>query len=366
MKIKRRNKKIDKLAKDISDSKKEKRNSDAPIEFFPTGSTNLNLTFCGRYNVGWPRARVSNIVGDGSSGKTLLSIEGCFNFLKYIPKLKSQIFPKVKKTRAIYNNREGVLDFPLKKMYGEKFVKSLELRSSQYMENLGADIVKTIKRQKEGTAIIYIADSWDAFRAIAEAKRFEESVKKEDSLKGSYNQEKNVYSQSFFEEICYLLENNTKDFTLFIISQTRQKIGVTFGKKQYRAGGAALDFYTHLAVWLREIEKVSKKKHGEERIYAIESEAKVERSKIWKPFRKSKFRILYDHGVDDIGGMLTYLKDRKKSKWKGFSLNDPQKFIRWIEKNNYEEKLQRYIYRMWNKIEREFEKEVEERKQKEL
>lgn len=368
MKIKtiKKNNKKDKIENDILSSIGEKRIIDAPIEFFPTGSTTLNLTFAGNPYYGWPRSRVINIVGDGSSGKSLSAIEACFQFHKNIYNIKSKIFPNVKKAKTIYNNREGVLDFPLKKMYGSKFVDLLEMRSSKHIENLGTDIHRTLQKQKEGEAILYIADSWDAFPSIAEAKRFEKSVKEDTAIEGSFGGEKNKYSQSFFESFCGLLENNSIDFTLFIISQTRDKIGITFGKKKYRTGGAALDFYTHLVVWLREIEKLTKKKFREERVYAIDSEAKVERSKVWKPFRKSSFRILYDHGIDDIGGMWSYLKERKVDSWNDFSLKDPQKFIQYIEKKNLEDELRQDIFKRWLKIERAFEKEVECRKQKSL
>lgn len=363
MTIKRRTQ-IDDVANQVKKSVGSKRSDDAPVEFFPTGSTTLNLALCGRPDVGWPRARIHNTIGDPSAGKSLLAIEQCFNFLKYIPSLKTDLFPKVKKVHTIYNNREGVMDFPLSKMYGSKFRNSVDWRNSRFIEDLGADIIKTIERQKEGTAILYVADSWDAFPAIAESKRFCQSVKEEGELKGSFNQEKNKYAQDFFEEVSDLLRDNRKDFTLNIISQTRDNIGVMFGAKKRRSGGAALDFYTHLGIWIREILKLIKKKHGEERIYGIESEVQVKRSKVSKPFRKSKFRILYDHGLDDIGSMMTYLKDHKKSKFKGYSLSDPAKFINFIEKNNYEKALRRKVYKMWNKIEKSFDDEVTCRKQK--
>lgn len=363
-KIPKKKTKSKELADDISCSVGEKRILEAPIEFFPTGSTTLNLTFAGQPDVGWPRARIINVVGDGSSGKTLLTIEAFFNFLKYIPHAKSKLFPKVKKTKAIFNNREGVLDFPLRKMYGNKFVDSIEHRTSRTMENLGNDITRTIDKIRDGTAIIYAVDSWDVFPSMSESKSFEKAVKNDTEMDGSYGGEKNKYTGKLFRELCSRLENNKKDFTLFIISQTRQKIGKSWGDSQYRTGGAPLDFLTHIAVWLKEIEKLTKKKEGEERPYAITSGVKVKRSKVWKPFRMGSFRILYDYGIDDIGGMWTYLRDRKVEKWNDFSLKDPQKFIQYIERKNLEDKLKQDVYHRWLKIEEAFEKEVEVRKKK--
>jgi len=80
--------------------------------------SNLALSGEGK-DGGWARARVLNLVGDGSSGKTLLALELAFWCYKNIKKVKSKIFPKVKEVKIVYCNAEGVMDFPIKKMYGK-------------------------------------------------------------------------------------------------------------------------------------------------------------------------------------------------------------------------------------------------------
>ena len=95
---------------------------DSPVEFMNSGCTILNLAISqkGRKG-GWPRGRIINLVGDGSSGKTLLSIElaaWCFHNIKKLP---SKLFPAVKKIRIIHDNVESVMDFPIEKMYGKAF-----------------------------------------------------------------------------------------------------------------------------------------------------------------------------------------------------------------------------------------------------
>ena len=88
---------------------------------------------------------------------TLLALEAIYNFLKFIPNVKSKIFPKVKKIKAIYLNREGVMDFPLEKMYGIKYIESIEWRSKKFIEHAGADIIKTINNVKKGTVKVVSA-----------------------------------------------------------------------------------------------------------------------------------------------------------------------------------------------------------------
>lgn len=366
MKIKTRNK-TKKIADDISCSVSEKRERKAPIEFFHTGSTNLNLCFAGNPYGGWPRGRVSNIVGDPSTGKTVCCLEGSFQFLKHIKNIRSKIFQDVKKSKVIANIGEGVLDFPLEEMYGRKFIDLLEIRNSNTIESLGSDIIdKTIIKMKPGDSILYWVDSWDSIPSDAERKRLLDSIKSGEPIKGSFGGEKNTYSKNFFSELSKVMAWNKIDFTLFIISQTRDNIGVMFGPKKRRAGGAALDFFTHLVPWLREVEKLSKKIDGEDITYAIEAEAKVKRSKVWKSFRKSRFRILFDRGIDDISSMGAYLATKKVKEFEGLDTDFKNllKFSKKIEKMGLQDKLRNEVYRIWRNTESKIEKQIEGRERK--
>src|SRR3982750_4353951 len=52
-----------------------------PLVFIPTGCRLLDCVVGG----GWPLSRISNIVGDKSTGKTLLAIEATNSFIKKFP-----------------------------------------------------------------------------------------------------------------------------------------------------------------------------------------------------------------------------------------------------------------------------------------
>src|SRR5438105_13511125 len=51
---------------------------DSSIDFFSSGSKLLDLALGG----GWAERRVGNIIGDSSSGKTLLAVEAGVNFIR--------------------------------------------------------------------------------------------------------------------------------------------------------------------------------------------------------------------------------------------------------------------------------------------
>ena len=101
-----------------------------------------------------------------------------------------------------------------------------------------------------------------------------ESIESNTDLKGDYDLLVQKYaSRKFFPAFCDALDHNKIDATLIIVSQIRSKIGVTFGKKQTRTGGKALDFYNTTAQSRLEeleavglVEKVYQSKHSIENL----------------------------------------------------------------------------------------------------
>jgi len=359
--IKRR--KLDSVSRDISGRKISRRKE--RVDFISSGCATLNLALSGRIDGGWARARVVNVVGDGSSGKTLLALEAAFWFFNNMIGRKTKVFPKpVKKIHIVFDNIEGVMDFPIEEMYGEDFVKAVEWKRSRTIEAMGSNTKKYLKlSRKKGVAVLYIVDSWDALEARAGLERIEDAMEKEDgAVKGSMNTEKQRYASQYFGHMSGEMEGC--DFTLFIVSQVRTKIGVTFGKKTYRAGGKALDFYTHQVAWLREVEKLSKVRKGRKIVFGIRSEAKVERSKVAKPFRDAEFTILYDYGLDDIGACLRFLYGPKEKtiKWDGEKFKTRKQLIKYIEDNDKEDILRQEVQNEWDSVEDHFIAEIRKRK----
>lgn len=342
---------------------KIRRRKKVRVEFIGTGCTTLNLALSGFGKIGgWARGRIVRIVGDGSSGKTLLALEACFWVFNNILKTKSVLFPDTKKFKIIFYNTEGVMDFPLEEMYGGEFVKVIDWKQMKTVEKITRHMERSLDKYGENTFILFIIDSWDATKSTASKKRIEESVKSNKDVKMGYGLEKQKYASDFFGNYCHKLDNNKYNSTLMIISQTRANIGVQFGRKTKAGGGAWLNFFTHQSVWVREVKKLSKKKKGEERVYGIRGHAKVERSKVAKPFRESHFTFLYDYGLDDLGSMVHYVFGDGPYKINNKSFKKHQAFIKHIEKENLQEKLIAMTEEKWNDVESAFKKEIAERK----
>lgn len=313
---------MQRLRKSVVEQIEEKSNNieieNEKLEFISTGSTCLNLAASqkGRKG-GWARGRIINIVGDGSSGKTLLAIEACAQVFYKLRKKKSELWPEIKNLEIVYNNVEGVMDMPIQKMYGQDFIDAVEWipdfnkprDEMMTCEAFGRDLLTRIRAMDKGDCLFYVLDSVDSLTTESGQGRMEKSLKSGKALDGSYGsgvERAKYFSSEFFNTLCG--DMSGKDVTIILISQLRIKINATmFEKKTYRCGGKALDFYTHQVAWIAQIKKLKSMYKGDERVYGVRVKAKFERNKTAPPFREAEFDILFDYGIDDIGSMVEFL-----------------------------------------------------------
>jgi recombination protein RecA len=336
---------------------------DKRVEFLSSGSTMFNLAASGKgVNGGVARGHIANFIGDGSSGKTLHALEVCAWTFYNIQKITSNIFAPVKKMSIVYNNVEGVMDFPVTQMYGKPFVQGVEWIRTGAVEAFGRDYTRRVSALKPGEFLLYVLDSWDALTSEKGIARFEIAAKKDAPEDGSFGTEKAKYgSASFFSNICDISES--KDTTLIIISQIREKIDtMTFGDKYYRAGGKALDFYTHQCMWLAEAEKLKRTFRGEERVYGIRSKVRVKRNKVAKPFRDAETIFLFDYGIDNILSMINWYYGPKVDKltFDGTEF-DRAGLVKYIEDNKLEEDFSYMVEQEWQEIENAIKPERKQR-----
>jgi len=303
---------------------------DRPVEFIHSGSTVLNLAGSQRAkNGGWARGRIANIVGDGSSGKTLDALETANRFYRDMPGRKSDLFPTVRKVDITYNNVEGVMDFPVGKMYGKDFLKSVNWIRTATVEAFGRDVKRRADEMQEGDSHLYIIDSFDGLKSAKEVEQF----KNEEDQEG-YRLEKARYTSEFFRNIADYIED--RDMTIVIVSQTRTRIGVTFGKKKYRTGGEALNFWTHQVCWLSERKKLFRTIGGRRLDWGIRVVGKFERNKVSIPFREGEFLVIFNYGIDDLQTMLDFLygPEEKRVTFDGKPFSSKRGLYEWAMKND--------------------------------
>lgn len=288
------------------------------VEFISSGSTPLNLAASQKArNGGWGRNRIINFVGDRSSGKTLLALEAAAQIHYYIKNIKSTLFPPVKNIKIKYWNREGVMDFPLEQMYGESLVEAIDWNYDCIAaEQWGRDVFRCVNEHKPGECFLGILDTIDSLGTEAGKERLDKSVKSNKPMDGTYGtgvERAKYFSSDFFNNLCSRMRS--KDFTLILISQVRDKIDANkFEKKQYRAGGKALDFYAHQVAWLSSAKKLENKYDEQKRAYGIAGRAFFDKNKVAPPYRSAVFNILFNYGLDDIGSMAHFLSSARIQK----------------------------------------------------
>lgn len=260
------------------------------IRFFSSGCQLLDNALGGGYAEG----RIINIVGDKSTGKTLQAIEACANFAMTEPKG----LIRYKEAEAAFDKGYAqILGMPLDRVEFEEDFDTVE--------ELHKDLEKfTARCKKAKQPGLYILDSLDALSDKAELER--------DMDKGSYNLAKpKLMSEMFRRE---KRKWQRARVTVIIISQVRDKINATFGRRWTRSGGKALDFYASQVMYLAEVRKLNKTVRGIMRPYGVIIKCKITKNKVGIPFREVEYSLIFAYGIDDILASLEWLKKIKRMK----------------------------------------------------
>lgn len=255
------------------------------MEFVRTGSRLLDCALGG----GWVLGRVSNVVGDKSTGKTLIAIEAAANFAHSYP--KGHIFYRESEA-AFDRSYAGALGMPLERVdFGKERMRTVE----EVFADLSVQIKRLGDKSEPG---LYIIDSLDALSDAEELER--------DMDKATYGAGKAKAMSELFRRLVGTVESSR--IHLMFISQVRDNIGATFGRTWTRSGGRALDFYASHVVYLAKIATLYRTIRGNKRATGVQVRAKVDKNKIGLPFRECDFDIQFGYGIDDMGACLDWLK----------------------------------------------------------
>lgn len=315
------------------------------LAFASTGSDLFDLALGGS---GSPFGKIINIIGDKSTGKTLISTE-----------MVAQARKKFKeKIKWYYDDAEAGYSFDSKYMYGFDIFHE-DQDSSYTVDDFENSLDVQMDLLEEDEYLIYILDSLDSLASAEELARYERRkaalAKGKDPVEeGTYGTEKAKKMSSFFRILRQKIQK--KKCLLIVISQVRQNIGVKFGFKHVRTGGDALNFYASQIIWLAETEKHKRK----DRVIGVTVKAMITKNKVGLPFRECFINILFDYGVDNVWTNIDFLYDLKtdmgksskaeKLEWDGVKYS-PRALITFIEKSNLEEELSKRVKDKWNAIE---------------
>jgi recombination protein RecA len=257
-----------------------------PVDFVSSGCAVLDCTVGG----GWPLTRISNIVGDESTGKTLLAIEAFANFDKKFP--NGQMFYREAES-AFDTSYAAALGMPVEK------VNISEPDAIITVEDWYDDLAKCIDQCKSsGEPGFYVLDSLDGLTSKSELKEKFDAA--------TYGTEKaKLIGKTLRMSKKGVAEANMH---LMIVSQTRDKIGAMFPTKT-RAGGRSLDFFASQILWLSHADDVTRTIKGIKRVTGIHIKCNCKKNKIALPYRRSEFTISFGHGIDSLASSMDWLED---------------------------------------------------------
>jgi len=246
--------------------------------FFPSGCAVLDCVLGG----GWAEDRVINLVGDKSTGKTLLATEAAVNFLL-----------KHDDGEVVYNETEAAFDMGYARAIGLPLDRFEFVESCETVEDLFEDLMAWSDTK---VPLFYVCDSLDALSDHSEMGR--------DLGDSTYGTKAKQLSQ-MFRRANRTLANSR--MTVMIVSQVRDNIGVTFGERHIRAGGRAMDFYASQILWLSQTKQLKRTVKKVERTVGIRIRAKCKKNKVGVPFRECQFPVTFYYGIDDLQASLDFL-----------------------------------------------------------
>ncbi len=310
-------------------------NAEQSVEFISTGCKVLDLVLGG----GYPLGRCTNIVGDKSTGKTLLAIEAIANFHRHFEGECS----------IMYNETEAAFDESYARSLGIPMEAVTMITDCATVEDLYDSIAKTIEAsKKDDTPVLYIIDSLDALSDDAEMGR--------GIREGSYGMGKQKKLSEIFRRLVRAMSDSKMLF--IVISQTRTKIGVTFGSKVSRSGGKALDFYASQIVYLHYKGRIVKTIDKAKREIGVDVRAKCEKNKVGRPLRQCEFPILFGFGIDDVRANLKWLEENHRLEDAGYKA--PAREVRRFremsasDRRAYRSNLEEQIQTQWDFVEAKF------------
>jgi len=270
-------------------------------------------------NGGVPLGLITEIVGDFSTGKTLLGLYLCKKAIS------AGGF-------GIYMDSENALD--------KRWVENLGLKTDSIIYpmtetleeayNLIISICKHVPAKAKNKPIVII---WDTLAATPPA------TIRDDDNRSKMAAAARINSEQMPRIIGPLKQNG---IALVILNQLRSKIGVTFGQKWESSGGRAIRFYSSLRLLITKFSKY--KRNGS--VIGMIGAMEIIKSRIGRPYTKVKFEIDFKHGMNEWSGMLSLLQKANLVKISGGRYY----FRYWPKKSFRYDEFPSIYKKMWERV----------------
>jgi len=300
----------------------------APTEvksYISTGSVVLDTIISNKIDGGFPVGRISEVVGEEATGKSLIALHALKNTQK-------------RGGVGILIDTENATSVELLKKIGVDThrLMYLQLGTVEEVFNAMEQIIKKI-REKGDSRLVTIV--WDSVAAT--------STKAE--VEGEYGDytiglAARLIAQGLRKITQFIGKMNV---CLIFCNQMKVKIGVMFGDPMTTPGGKAIPY--HASVRLR-LYRNGELKSGKT-IQGVGVKAKTIKNKIAPPLRQAEFDVIFGKGIDDETAWIKVLETggivKRGGSW--YSLNYEGEEIKFQSKNWKEMLLKRSELYEWAK-----------------
>ena len=275
--------------------------------FISTGCTLLDYAIANKPNGGVPVGRITEIVGNEASGKSLITYHILANTQK-----KGGI--------AVYIDTERAADREFMERMGIDFDSLVLPQPPDTIEGV-FDMVEQLaklartKYPEKSKPVTIVWDSIAASNAMEEEEKDHSATRKigaeAQAMSRSLRKVINVIDKGYITLVC--------------VNQLRSKIGASWGSNDITPHGKALPFYASCRIKLKSLKQI---KDSNTETIGVHTQSEVFKNKVAPNHRKTLFPIMYDWGVDNEASWITWLADegivKKNKAWYSFIFDDKE------------------------------------------
>jgi recombination protein RecA len=301
-------------------------------EWVSTGSSTLDLAISNRPNGGLPVGRIAEFTGLEAAGKSLIMAHLLANTQK-------------KGGLAVYIDTENALSEEFLKAIGVDVSNMLYIPLETIEDIFEAieNIIESIRKSSKDRLVTIVVDSIAGATTKIELDA--------DYDKDGWATTKAILMSKAMRKITNMI--GKQRILLAFTNQLREKMGAMFGDKYTTSGGKALGFHASVRVRLQSVGKLKTKIGSKETVVGVETEATVTKNRLGPPYKKAKFEIYFDSGINDLGSWFTLLKEygvvNGSGAWYTLVREDTGEEIKfqakdWVAKLEADSDLKQYVY----------------------
>lgn len=260
-------------------------------DWISTGSTVLDYQIGNKRGAGIPCGKITEVVGEEATGKSLLVTQILANTQK-------------KGGLAVYFDEENALNPDFATRLGLNLSELVYMQVG-YVEAVGEHIQKIIALARAKDVKKPITIVWDSMAATpAKAE-----------LEGDFDPNSRIGLQA--KAISKMMRLLTKTVgrervTLVFTNQMKVKIGVMYGDPMGTPGGKAVPYHASVRIRLKRVKEVINEKTKE--VLGVKTRSKVFKNRMGPPMRACEFDIMYADGVNDGDSIRDCLHEKGEIK----------------------------------------------------